>query len=66
MALLRDLTAKADAGMMLHATHVSPAGELTRAGLAAAKDVERGIQLRAAPAGLPPASAALNRATWAM
>jgi hypothetical protein len=52
LALLRDLVAKADAGMMLHAAHVSPAGELTKTGLAAAKDVERGIKLRATPAGI--------------
>jgi hypothetical protein len=37
---------------MLHAAHVSPAGELTKAGLAAAEDVERGIKLRATPDGI--------------
>jgi hypothetical protein len=33
----RDLVAKADSGMMLHAAHVSPAGELMKAGLSREK-----------------------------
>ena len=35
--LLRDLMAQAESGMMLHAAHVSPAGEFIEAGLAAAR-----------------------------
>jgi hypothetical protein len=52
LALLRDLVARAESGMMLHAAFVWPAGELVGAGCAVAKDVERGVELRATPSGI--------------
>ena len=52
LTLLRDLVAGAASGMMLQAAHVAPAGELVHADLAAANDVERGIELRATQKGI--------------
>ncbi|MBX9846116.1 MAG: hypothetical protein K2Z80_30365 [Xanthobacteraceae bacterium] len=52
LALLRDLVAKVDSGIVLRAAHLSAAGELTKAGLAAANDFEHGVKLRATPDGI--------------
>jgi hypothetical protein len=52
LVLLRDLVARTDCGIMLDAGLVALAGELIRAGYAVAKDVERGIELRATACGI--------------
>lgn len=51
-ALLRDLVARAEAGVMLDAAHVSSAAELMNASLATADDVEHGIKLRVTRDGI--------------
>jgi hypothetical protein len=47
LTLLRDLVAKASAGLMLQATRIAAAGQLVEAGYAIATDIDRGIELRA-------------------
>ena len=52
LTLLRDLVAKASAGLVVHATRIAAAGQLIEAGYAIATDIDRGVELRASQAGI--------------